>query len=445
MEDSDSFDKLHPEAQPVSDTIEDSSPDLHETHMDVQKSIRELWINDALKNCCKIMVKNLSFQEIYNLRPPPDIDPYSSLEDVGDTEYNSETQDQKVSTKTGVSASDNQSDLVANDSTVIGTITIKREYNMRTRPSKLPIRPKCSCANPVNYAKLNDPNTDSDSPPLKRQRKTLDFKSEPSDDRIASQKYFKSKNPNLMKPLQRHPIPMLPKSNRNKIESIDLFEMSTDDYTVPEDDIVSTPSSLKKFTSGSRKKPRHRQRTQSPVKPSKKGKLHIEVKGRKKPKSKRKYKCPYSKCLETKHSRTDINDHYKAVHPAVRCSNCGIRFLTPSTLERHSYYHILLLQFPCLHTGCGRLFPFSSDRDRHALVHRTSSDWVCMYPKCGKRFLAKGELTKHAKVHDGIEHECDVCTYRDVDIRNVKAHEWTHRLGTAGHRYFCNLCGQGFT
>ena len=124
---------------------------------------------------------------------------------------------------------------------------------------------------------------------------------------------------------------------------------------------------------------------------------------------------------------------------------CGIRFLTPSTLERHSYYHILPLPFPCQHAGCDRLFPFSSDRDRHALVHRTSSDWVCMYPKCGKRFLAKGELTKHAKVHDGIQYECDVCTYTNPDIRNVKAHEWSHRMGTAGHRYFCDICGQGFT
>ena len=34
--DTDSFDKLHPEAQPVSDSIENTT-DLHETHSDVQK------------------------------------------------------------------------------------------------------------------------------------------------------------------------------------------------------------------------------------------------------------------------------------------------------------------------------------------------------------------------------------------------------------------------
>ena len=83
--DTDSFDKLHPEAQPVSDSIENTT-DLPETHSDVQNAIRNLWIEDALRDRCKIVVKNLTFNEIYNLRPPPIIDPYSSLEDVGDTD-----------------------------------------------------------------------------------------------------------------------------------------------------------------------------------------------------------------------------------------------------------------------------------------------------------------------------------------------------------------------
>ena len=64
--DTDSFDKLHLEAQPVSDTIEDSA-DLHETHLDVQNAIRNLWIEDALRDRCRIVVKNLTFNDIYNL------------------------------------------------------------------------------------------------------------------------------------------------------------------------------------------------------------------------------------------------------------------------------------------------------------------------------------------------------------------------------------------
>ena len=171
-----------------------------------------------------------------------------------------------------------------------------------------------------------------------------------------------------VKPLHRHPVPMLPKTNSNKIEPFDPFELSTDDYTAPEDDPVNTPTSPKKPTPGRTTRPRNRQNVQpkplsSPVTSKKKGKFHVEVKGRKKTKSKRKYKCPYSNCLETQYSRSDINNHYKAAHPAVRCGTCGIRFLTPSTLERHSYYHILPLQLPYQHTGCGRLFPFSSDSD----------------------------------------------------------------------------------
>ena len=247
-----------------------------------------------------------------------------------------------------------------------------------------------------------------------------------------------------MKPLQRYPIIMSPKIKTiDKTEPPDPYEDSTDDYTVPE--VTASSSSPPPSPMVTRSRSDKNIKPVQTSTPKKKGKLAIEVKGRKRPKFKRKYKCPYSGCDETRYSRSDLNDHYKSTHPAVRCSNCGIRFLTPSTLERHSYYHILPLQFPCQYAGCGRLFPFSSDRDRHALVHRTSSDWVCMYPKCGKRFLAKGELTKHAKVHDGIQYECDVCTYTNPDIRNVKAHEWSHRMGTAGHRYFCDICGQGFT
>ena len=296
---------------------------------------------------------------------------------------------------------------------------------MRSRPSTVSDRPRRSCAQRINYASLNDPHSDLDTSPKKRKHKLIDCKSEPSEERIAAQRHFHSKDPRSMKPLQRYPIIMSPKIKTiDKTEPPDPYEASTDDYTVPEDTVSSSSSPPSPMVTRSRSDKNIKPTPTST--PKKKGKLAIKLKGRKKPKFKRKYKCPYNGCEETRYSRSDLNDHYKATHPAVRCSICGIRFLTPSTLERHSYYHILPLQFPCQYAGCDRLFPFSSDRDRHALVHRTSSDWVCMYPKCGKRFLAKGELTKHAKVHDGIQYECDVCTCTNPDIRNVKAHEWSH-------------------
>ena len=226
----DSFDKLHPEAQPVSDAIEDSTSDPHETHVDVQHAIRNLWIEDVLKNRCKILVKNLTFEEIYNLRPPPIIDPYSSLEDVGDTDASDHDiiqSDEQISNKqSGINTPDLKSE------NVIGTITIKHEYFMRTRPSTLPDRPRRSCAQRINYAALNDPHSDSDSAPRKRNHKHIDCKSEPSEERLAAQRHFHSKDPSSMKPLQRYPIAMLPKNNTsNKIEPPDPFDVSTDDYT----------------------------------------------------------------------------------------------------------------------------------------------------------------------------------------------------------------------
>ena len=123
-----------------------------------------------------------------------------------------------------------------------------------------------------------------------------------------------------------------------KIEPVDPYDISTDDYSVPEDAGSPSPSlppspRITRSRSDKNNKPSST--------PKRKGKLDIEIKGRRKPKFKRKYKCPFTGCAETRYSRSDLNDHYKATHPAVRCNSCDIRFLTPSTLERHSYYHIL--------------------------------------------------------------------------------------------------------
>ena len=125
---------------------------------------------------------------------------------------------------------------------MIGTITTKHEYFMRTRPSTLCDRPRRSCSQGINYAALNDPHSDSDSSLRKHKHKQIDCKSEPSEEGIAAQRYFHSKDPSTMKPLQRYPIVVSPKNKTiNKIEPPDPFDAFTDNYTAPEDS-VSSPS-----------------------------------------------------------------------------------------------------------------------------------------------------------------------------------------------------------
>ena len=68
-----------------------------ENHKDVQNYIIDMCVQDAFNRKCMISLKKLTFNEMYNLRPASEIDPYSSLEDIGDT---SETDDTPVDDET---------------------------------------------------------------------------------------------------------------------------------------------------------------------------------------------------------------------------------------------------------------------------------------------------------------------------------------------------------
>ena len=96
-------------------------------HKDVQNAITKVWVEDALHRKCVISLKKLSFNEIYNLRPPPIIDPYSSLEDIGSISEGAKSDNQDAITKQETTETTEQ---------IIGTVVIKSEYNMRTRPPR---------------------------------------------------------------------------------------------------------------------------------------------------------------------------------------------------------------------------------------------------------------------------------------------------------------------
>ena len=53
--------------------------------IDIDKVIGTVWINDALnkEKSCVVLVDKMTADHIYSLKPKPDIDPYSYLEDIG--------------------------------------------------------------------------------------------------------------------------------------------------------------------------------------------------------------------------------------------------------------------------------------------------------------------------------------------------------------------------
>ena len=445
--------------------IDDTEP--LESSLDVQENLRKLWIDDAKKRKYTVLVNNLSKGEIYDLQPHSEIDPYSSLEEVSSSDTEPVTPIpapaplKKVKTETPILYSDTDSD------------EIKPRYTMRERKVRrhhLTDRPQRSSSVNINYYKM-DLGLESLSP--KRKPKPKPVPSEPSYIRRAAQgsitrrrsgrKFFR-KDPSSQ-PSRGRRVTQHDSGDDNADDNMDPH--SADD--TPSDDTnnrASKPASDKPWIKKQHpsrkprkvtkprpmvKKPREKyflrsNRKRPKAEPSSSGKtskhfFKTENHGVPVRTTDRWFKC--TACPVKLGTRREINDHYRSTHPPLRCPICRELFFTPATLQRHSYYHIHPLQFPCGHANCDKVFPFTSDRDRHSMVHRTVKTHQCMSKGCGKWFLTKGELVKHAKIHDGIMWKCSKCEYENPDERNLKSHEWKH-TEEVEYRYECDKCKKRF-
>ena len=452
-----------------SDNYTDDTEPL-ESSLDVQENLHKLWIDDAKKRKYTVLVNNLSKGEIYDLQPHSEIDPYSSLEEVSTSDDDEPVIPTRapapVKRETPILPSDTDSD------------EIKHRYPMRERKVRrhhLTDRPQRSSSETVNYYKM-DLGLESYSP--KRKPKTKPVPSEPSNTRRAAQnsitrrrsgrKFFR-KDPSSQPSRGRREaqqdnggddvddnmdsdtvddIPMNVNNNRAS-----KLAQSTDKAWIKK----HHPSRKSRKITKPRpmvKKPREkyflRNKSNSPKvepcssrKPNKGSKHFFKTEKHGVPvrTTNRWFKC--TACPVKKGTRREINDHYRSKHPSIRCPVCRELFFTPATLQRHSYYHIHPLQFPCGYVNCDKVFPFTSDRDRHSMVHRTVKTQQCMSKGCGKWFLTKGELVKHAKIHDGIMWKCSKCDYENPDERNLKSHEWKHTEEDE-YRYECDKCGKRF-
>ena len=184
------------------------------------------------------------------MRPAPTIDPYSSLEDIISGEESAKSDHQDLFNKQETTEQ------------IIGTVLIKSEYNMRTRPprhSGTSSRPRRSSRQDINYSNFHSGATDSDdAKPKKPTKKQVDCKSEPSEERMAAQRFYR-KDPSLSKPHRRYPFVHTPTIKP------DPYEVSTDEYDIPDPPITRSRSHTKK------------ERSRSPSPPTKKVKLIIKT------------------------------------------------------------------------------------------------------------------------------------------------------------------------
>ena len=116
-----------------------------------------------------------------------------------------------------------------------------------------------------------------------------------------------------------------------------------------------------------------------------KGQLKVKVYGLKKLKQSknRTYRC--QKCGKKEKSVHDLNEHHRANHPPLLCTECNRVFSVPSTFQVHQYEHQKQEKIPC--NTCGRLFSFQGQLEQHKIVHRTIRTHKCMYSGCDRWFM----------------------------------------------------------
>ena len=170
--------------------------------------------------------------------------------------------------------------------------------------------------------------------------------------------------------------------------------------------------------------------------PQKKVFKTVEYKLKRKYTKQQKFSC--TACNSRFEKQKDLNEHFRTLHPAVKCDMCEQCFDTPAAMLRHKYKHY---DFMCECKICGRGFQFTSQLLEHKRVHQEQGNWVCFRPKCGKRFKWESNLNSHLVSHGIKEYMCDQCPYKNTDPRNLRAHKRRHSDALP---FKCTKCGKGF-
>ena len=159
---------------------------------------------------------------------------------------------------------------------------------------------------------------------------------------------------------------------------------------------------------------------------------------KKKPDSKRTFKCSECKAVET--SIHKLNEHHRWMHNPQMCGFCNSTFALASSLSRHMYDHDEK-KFHC--NQCDYSSHFESELEMHKIVHRKNPSYQCMHAKCGKWFHRKWDFMLHLQKHDGKEQKCDYegCKFVTATKKQLKEHQKKH---SDDYPYECKICNKGF-
>ena len=356
-------------------------------------------------------------------------------------------------------------------------------YDMHPRPPPKKVTQRTSGRKRVivDYSQFDVTSDDTPSPTKKK--RTVDLKRKPSAARIAAEK-FKTKPANTLRPLRKQNTTRVPVTTTiapkvqtsassstsrtittpaTRQETADVLKQLSklddipdddpdDDTVIPimpqvqqppelipkiekQTDIDTKPAMLPRVI-GTAIKVEKPSGTETRQQPRMKVFKTVEYKLKRKYVKPRRFSCV--RCNSSFTSQKELNEHFRAMHPPVKCDMCEKSFDTPAAMLRHKYKHYEYM-YEC--DVCSRGFQFASQLKEHKRVHQAQGDWVCFKPKCGKRFKRESELNAHLVSHNKKLLHCDECPYTNPDPRNLRAHKQRHSDALP---FKCSFCGRGF-
>ncbi|KAJ6637333.1 Zinc finger protein [Pseudolycoriella hygida] len=147
-----------------------------------------------------------------------------------------------------------------------------------------------------------------------------------------------------------------------------------------------------------------------------------------------------SKCPKTfaakNHLKYHENRHNNIQH---NCKECGRKFLSRVSLQKHLKVHTNDFKFICDH--CDRKFYHKSDLILHMYTHKKLPlPFQC--DSCDKAFSAKFKLNQHIEAHKDKAHSCQLCGKHFSRNSTLSIHMLTH--SSLETKYECNLCFKSF-
>ena len=385
----------------------------------VEQEVYELWLADAKSHTYEIPLNKLTEANVALWKKPDlawqDIDPYSSLEDVGD---NSSSEHAQEMDKRELNQ---QSESLSEPET---------SYDLRDRKKRRSNLRSVKCKSYKKY--YGDLDLDMPASPKKCRKLATSACSGPSKERIAA------RGRRTQTPAVSHLIPRKRAlKSETKSDSDATLKQPSENEEAPDDSGTdSDPDDnipLSKL-----KSPDTTENKSAEIESSSRAVRKVFVTrsvGLKKFRRKRYYSCPV--CNEKFNLQGHLNSHYREKHDKVKCSKCQEIFTTPCTLQRHMYTH----RAPRVFCRCGEGFYFNADLRIHKLTHRRICTQICAHPGCNCSYYSASELSKHVLIHKNISWNCSRCEYTTKDKCLLKSHQRKHDQTP---HFFCTRCAKGF-